>query len=95
MSDEKVKVVYNLAGDKIPFVVPKWEETFYVDARDLLNDRMAVLKNKYASSATTNHLLTALAVEALVDALKVNDRYNKLKSEVDTRIDILRDSLSD
>ncbi len=91
----KEKVVFNLSGEKIPFLVPKDEEALYVHARDILNDRLAVLKNKYSATANLNQLLTALAVEALVDALKVNDRYGKLKIEVDQRLDLIKDSWAD
>ena len=95
MSAEKEKVIFNLSGEKIPFLVPKEDEAFYVEARDMLTERLAVLKNKYSASANLNQLLTVLAVEALVDALKVDDRYSKLKSEVDQRLDLIKSSLPD
>lgn len=95
MVAEKVKVIFDLSGEKIPFLVPKEDESFYVNAREMLKERLAVLKNKYSASANLNQLLTVLAVDTLVNALKVNDRYGKLKNEVDQRLDLIKDSLSD
>ena len=95
MNAEKEKVIFNLSGEKIPFLVPKEDEPFYAEARAMLNERLAVLKNKYAASANLNQLLTVLAVEALVDALKVNNRYSRLKNEVDQRLDLIKSSLPD
>jgi cell division protein ZapA (FtsZ GTPase activity inhibitor) len=95
VESQKEKVVFNLSGEKIPFLVKKEEEPIYITARDMLNDRLSVLKNKYSASANLNQLLTMLAVEALVDALKVNDRYSKLKNEIDSRLDSITSSLND
>ncbi len=95
MEAQKEKVVFNLSGEKIPFLVFKEDEPMYITARDMLNDRLAVLKNKYSASANINQLLTVLAVEALVDALKVNDRYSKLKNEIDSRLESFNSSLED
>lgn len=93
--EKKEKVNINLSGDVVPFSVPKSEEIFYVNAREILIDRLAVLKNKYAGLANMNQLLTTLAVEALVDALKVDKRYKMLKTEVNQRVENLQTGLSD
>jgi len=92
---EKVKVVFNLTGEQIPLLVFKEDEPFYVEAREMLNERLAVLKNKYSASANLNQLLTLLAVDTLVNALKVDDRYTKLKREVDSRLDLIKSTLPD
>ena len=95
MDTSKVTVNINLSGDLVPFSVPQQEEKIYVDARDILKSRLTVLKNKYAGMANINQLLTTLAVEAMVDSLKVDKRYLLLKNEVSDRIDKLQTSLSD
>ncbi len=95
MVAEKVKVVFNLTGEQIPLLVFKEDEPFYVEAREMLNERLAVLKNKYSASANLNQLLTLLAVDTLVNALKVDDRYTKLKREVDSRLDLIKSTLPD
>ncbi len=95
MATEKVKVVFNLTGEQIPLLVFKEDEPFYVEAREMLNERLAVLKNKYSASANLNQLLTLLAVDTLVNALKVDDRYTKLKREVDSRLDLIKSTLPD
>ena len=95
METKKETVNINLSGDLVPFSVPKSEEIIYVNARSILLDRLAVLKNKYAGLLNMNQLLTTLAVEAMTDSLKVNERYKLLKTEVNERIEQLHSSLLD
>lgn len=95
MENDKVKFILDLSGHKVSLNILKEEEAIFVTAREMLNDRLTVLKNKYSATANINQLLTVVAVEALVDALKVDERYTKLKSEVESRLDAINNSLSD
>ena len=92
---QKHKVVFNIGGAEIPMMVVEEEEHLYVTARQLLQDRLAVLKNKYATKATLNQLMVVLAVETLVDAQKANSNYQRLKNEINNQLDIINTSLSD
>jgi cell division protein ZapA (FtsZ GTPase activity inhibitor) len=84
---ERVKVVINLNDQRIPFLVDRIEEPYFREAKDILNDRLAALKSDFSAYATSDQLIAVLAIEALVDALKVNERYQKLRQEVEGRLD--------
>ncbi|MFN4085112.1 MAG: cell division protein ZapA [Spirosomataceae bacterium] len=84
--DEKVPVNLPLNDVKVPFKVPKSVEPFYRNAGDLFNERLAVLKKQYGTSTTTSVLVSVVAIEALVDALKADHHYTKLKIEVENRL---------
>jgi cell division protein ZapA (FtsZ GTPase activity inhibitor) len=83
----KEKVVVSLDGFQIPFLVNHEDEPYFRDAKEILNDRLAVLKSDYSAHASSENLVAVLAVEALVDALKINERYQKLKDEIQIRLD--------
>ena len=40
METEKARVVIKINGEKLPFVVPKSDEPYFRDAKDILNDRI-------------------------------------------------------
>jgi cell division protein ZapA (FtsZ GTPase activity inhibitor) len=89
MDDKKHKMVFKLSGEQITFLVDKADEPYFSDARSLLNQRMSELSQKYAAFTHTKQLIASLAIEALVDGLKVNDKYQRLKTEVDNRLNTL------
>lgn len=76
-------------------MVPEEEEPLFIKAREMLQDRLAVLTNKYALKANIDQLLITIAVETLVNALKVNQNYTKLKTEMNNQIDSINISLLD
>ena len=88
---EKERVIVLLNGEQIPFLVNKSDEPYFRNAKEILNDRFAALTNDFAANATSKELIIVLAVEALVDALKVNERYQLLRGEVDTRLQGIQD----
>ena len=95
MEPLKERVIVNLNGEQIPFLVPKSDEPYFREAKDILNDRLASLKSDYSAYANSSKLVSVLAVEALVDALKVNERYQRLKSEVQTRLENIQTRFED
>jgi cell division protein ZapA (FtsZ GTPase activity inhibitor) len=95
MEPDKAKVVIKLNGKLIPFVVDNADEPYFREANDMLSDRLATLQSDYSAHADTQMLVSVLAVEALVDGLKVNERYQKLRSEVQGRLDIIQDKFND
>ncbi len=88
---EKERVIVVLNGEQIPFLVNKSDEPYFRNAKEILNDRFAALTNDFAANATSKELIIVLAVEALVDALKVNERYQLLRGEIDTRLQGIQD----
>lgn len=95
MEPKKESVVVNLNGEQIPFMVVKSDERFFREAKDILNDRLASLTSDYAAHASANQLVSALAIEASVEALKINERYQMLKSEVQTRLENIQTRFED
>jgi cell division protein ZapA (FtsZ GTPase activity inhibitor) len=95
MEVTKERVVINLNGQQIPFLVEKTDEPYFRDAKEILNDRLAALTSDYAAFATEKQLVTVLAIEALVDALKVNERYQRLRGEVQGRLENIHDRFKD
>ena len=83
-------MVFKLNGEQITFWVDKADEPYFSDARSLLNQRMNELSQKHATFTHTKQLIASLAVEALVDGLIVNDKYQRLKSEVNDRLNTLQ-----
>ena len=95
MEPEKERVVVNLNGEQIPFLVLKSDERYFREAKDILNDRLASLTSDYAAHASASKLVSVLAIEALVEALKLNERYQMLKSEVQTRLENIQTRFED
>lgn len=95
MEPDKAKVVIKLNGKLIPFVVDNSDEPYFREANDMLSDRLATLQSDYSAHADIQMLVSVLAVEALVDGLKVNERYQKLRSEVQGRLDMIQDKFND
>lgn len=88
-------VNFNLSGDAVPMTVPSSEERYYVEAREILKSRLAILKNRYSVVANVGQLLTALCAEAMVDSLKAEERYKLLQEELEKRVDIFEQNLAD
>ena len=95
METEKARVVIKINGEKLPFVVPKSDEPYFRDAKDILHDRFAVLTREYSAFASSQHLVSVLAVEALVDAMKINENYQRLKGEVQDRLEMIQTKFED
>lgn len=93
---EKVKVSANLKinGKALPFKVLQEEETLYREAARMINERLAELNANYGANVEhSNDLLGVVAIEALVDALKVNHKYQLLQLEVEKRLDEIETKL--
>lgn len=90
MEREEAKVVFDLRGEQIVFKVPNSDERYYREANKILIDRLAELRTEYSAFASTDSLISVLALEALVDALMVNERYQKLKIEVNSRLESIQ-----
>ncbi|MCP9767421.1 cell division protein ZapA [Lacihabitans sp. LS3-19] len=95
MESLKAKVVVNLNGEQLPFVVPKSDEPYFREAKEMLNDRLAVLTREYSAFASSQMLVSVLAVEALVDAMKINENYQRLKGEVQERLELIQTNFED
>lgn len=95
MDSEKNKVVIKLAGEQIPFIVDSDEEPYFREANEFLNNRLAALTREHSAHANSQKLVSVLAVEAMVDALKINHRYQLLKEEVKGRIEIIQERFDD
>lgn len=83
-------VVFDLNGEQIRFMVPQSNERYFREAKEILNDRLAALRTEYSAFASSQTLVSVLAIEALVDALIVNERYQKLKVEVNSRLESIQ-----
>ncbi|MBK6978139.1 MAG: cell division protein ZapA [Cytophagaceae bacterium] len=87
MESEKTRVLIKLNGEQISFLVPRHEEPYFRDANEILNSRLAALAREHSAFANPAKILSVLAVEALVDALKINENYQSLKNEVQGRLE--------
>ena len=87
MESEKTRVVVKLNGEQISFLVKRHEESFFRDANEILNSRFAALAREHSAFANSAKLISVLAVEAVVDALKINENYQSLKNEVQDRLE--------
>ncbi|MCP9762754.1 cell division protein ZapA [Lacihabitans soyangensis] len=90
MESYEAKVVFDFNGEQINFKVPKAHEYYYREANKILNNRLTELKTEYSAFATTDSLVSVLALEAMVDALMANEHYHKLKIEVDARLESIQ-----
>lgn len=95
MDNKKQRVVFKINGEQIPFLVDQADLPFFSDAKSLIDQRMGELGRKHAAYSHTNKLLFALAVESLVDGLKVNDKYHRLRTEVELRLEDLHKRFED
>jgi hypothetical protein len=76
-------------------VVLKSDEPYFREAKEILNDRLAVLTREYSAFSSSQKLVSVLAVEALVDAMKINENYQRLKGEVQQRLEIIQSKFED
>lgn len=92
---DKTKVNANLKinGVAYPFKVNDSEEGYYRDAAQMINERIAELNANYGANVNSNYLLGVVAIEALVDALKINQKYQQLQLEVQKRLDDIENKL--
>jgi cell division protein ZapA (FtsZ GTPase activity inhibitor) len=86
MESEKIKTVLNINGDLYPFRVKREDEPYFREAKDIINERLASLKNDYSAYTTPEKLMGVVAIEALVDALQVNEKYQKLREVAQERL---------
>jgi cell division protein ZapA (FtsZ GTPase activity inhibitor) len=86
MDLNKTKVNIKINGETLPFLVGAEDEPYYREAAIKINERLAVLQNKYGAVANFEHLLSAVAVEAMVDALQAHQNYTRLRTEVNSRL---------
>lgn len=86
---ETVKANLTLNGSNIPFLIAAEDEVFFRDASKILNDRLIVLLNKYGQFASTETLISTIAIEAMADALKAQDNYERLQEELNSKLDQL------
>jgi cell division protein ZapA (FtsZ GTPase activity inhibitor) len=91
----KERAVIELNDKQIPLIVDTLDEPYFREAKDILNDRLAALKSDYSAYASSDELVAVLAVEALVDALKVNERYQQLRLEVSNRLESIQGKFQD
>ncbi|WP_341224653.1 cell division protein ZapA [uncultured Arcticibacterium sp.] len=87
MESEKIKANIRINGEPIPFLLSPEEEPYFREAAIKINDRLAVLHNKYGAVANFEDLLSTVAVEAMVDALQAHKNYEKLRNEVNGRLE--------
>ena len=90
---ETVKANLTLNGSNIPFLIAAEDEVFFRDASKILNDRLIVLLNKYGQFASTETLISTIAIEAMADALKAQDNYERLQEELNSKLDQLNHRL--
>ena len=88
IESDKREVVNLILDDKlVPFIVRGDQEAYYRTAGELFNNRLAVLKNKYSGlTSSSDILIHALAIEALVDALQADHNYLHLKNAVEKKL---------
>ena len=86
MELEKVKSNIKINGENIPFVLVAEDEPFFREAAIKINERLAELQNKYGAVASTEVLVSTTAIEAMVDALKAHQNYQRLRNEIDDRL---------
>lgn len=89
MEEDKVKMVFKIDDEELVLYVNKSDEPYFSDARSLFKQRLYELSRTYATHTQSKKLPGIVAVEALVDALKINNNYQKLKAEVEKRIENL------
>ncbi|UBM58936.1 cell division protein ZapA [Marinilongibacter aquaticus] len=87
MSSEKIKANIKLNGEVVPFILNREDEPFYREAAIKINDKLAELHNKYGARASSEVLMSAVAVEAMVDAIQAHQNYQKLRSAIDQKLD--------
>ncbi|KPM49192.1 cell division protein ZapA [Jiulongibacter sediminis] len=86
MEAEKVKANIKVNGENIPLIVAKNDEPFFREAAIKINEKLAELQNKYGASASSEVLITTVAIEAMVDALQAFDNYQRLQHEISDRL---------
>ncbi|MGR3809029.1 cell division protein ZapA [Jiulongibacter sp. NS-SX5] len=86
MEANKVKANLKVNGETIPFIVAKDDEPFFREAAIKINEKLAELQNKYGASASSEVLVTTVAIEAMVDALQAYRNYQRLQEEVNDRV---------
>lgn len=89
MESEKVKAFINLNGEKYPLKVLAEDEPYFRQAEELINDKLGFLKSNYSAKATSEKLVGLIAIEAMVDALKVNEKYQELREVLKERLEII------
>lgn len=94
MDSEKIRANVKINGDPIPFVLAPSDEPYFREAAKQINDKLAELQNKYGSLASSEMLLSTIAVEAMVDALQVHENYERLKEELSGRLEQIDERLS-
>lgn len=90
MESEEATVILELNGERINLKVPISEEVVYQDAKKMLISRLAELRTEHAAFTNADVLISVLALEAAVDALMINERYQRLKIEVNSRLESIQ-----
>jgi cell division protein ZapA (FtsZ GTPase activity inhibitor) len=65
------------------------EESYFRIAGELVNNRLAELNKQYGHRMDLQHRLILVAIEALVDAQKAQNNYEKLQTEVEKQLNEL------
>ncbi len=86
MESEKIRANIKINGEALPFLLTPSDEPYFREAAIKINERLAELHNKYGAVANFEHLLSTVAVEAMVDALQADENYNRLRGEIDGRL---------
>lgn len=87
MESEKIKANIKINGETLPFLLSPSDEPDFRDAAVKINERLAVLHNKYGAVANFEHLVSTVAVEAMVDAIQAHQNYERLRAEINSRLE--------
>lgn len=82
MSENTAKVNLRINGVIVPFEVPSELEPLYRKAERLLEQRTVELNKQFALRMTPLQVATTVAVEAMLDALKLQNEYEAFQKEI-------------
>lgn len=89
MESEKIRAFITINGDKYPLKVLPEDEPYFRLAEEMINDKLGSLKSNYSAKASAEKLVGLIAIEAMVDALKVNEKYLALRDVLKSRLETI------
>jgi cell division protein ZapA (FtsZ GTPase activity inhibitor) len=93
--DDKFKMSLNIAGKNYPlFLEIPEDEIYYRIAQKLINNKLDEYHNRFKGLLNTQDFLAIIAVDALLDAQKLQESYTQLQQDVFERLNKLEKEVS-
>ncbi|MCU0324937.1 MAG: cell division protein ZapA [Spirosomaceae bacterium] len=91
---DKISFNLTLNGKDYPLTMSRADEGHYRTAASMIDERISQLSSSsFGGRLDQNEIIAFVALEAMVDALRVNGNYHRLQTEVQKYLDEIESKL--